>query len=427
MATKQKADVCLAVSEVVKQGYLFVKRPPRRYFDKLKAWHKRYFVLRDETEGPVLEMYDNQTSAINKITTKPQICLDLNHAVHIGLIEDTSRFPFCIVVVCHGKAPLVLASDDELGGKSWLLALSLVAHKGSTMDPNWRPVCERRNTERIKKRSPKSCSCSLERQIHDSLSTDTEEDFDSSIVFEDIGIDTSFLREKFSVTVHPTKYSEKAGLRGEVDLAIFTHGIGVVRPGETDCSLVWPVAFIRQYRHETLGSNKRSKNTLVSLEVGRRCLTGEGIFQFKTQQGEEIIQALKRTFAMWAIKRQTSLSLRQARSDQRVGSQRHLCYHAGCSEPSTPLLSLTQSYRKKLATCSNQTKAKEVESDINYIIPNFDNSPDSNNDDDSLENIESIAHSSVKGSMKSLQRNDPTKEKEEEDDEEEAYIEVLPT
>jgi hypothetical protein len=96
--------------------------------------------------------------------------------------------------------------------------------------------------------------------------------------------------ERFQVSVQSTEASERACLRGQLQLVIFTRGVGVARIGDFECFLLWPIAFIRQYRHESLknkntssssilnttnqcdksGTNKR--HTIVTLEVGRYAL-----------------------------------------------------------------------------------------------------------------------------------------------------------
>jgi hypothetical protein len=96
--------------------------------------------------------------------------------------------------------------------------------------------------------------------------------------------------ERFQVSVQSTEASERACLRGQLQLVIFTRGVGVARIGDFECFLLWPIAFIRQYRHESLknkntssssilnttnqcdkrGTNKR--HTIVKLEVGRYAL-----------------------------------------------------------------------------------------------------------------------------------------------------------
>ncbi|GFT53758.1 uncharacterized protein NPIL_98541 [Nephila pilipes] len=98
------------------------------------AWHKRYFVLRDETQdrSPCLEMYEKDelfTASLG--IAGPKLILDLGQCVHIGFTSDSTRFPYALVIVCQGRSPLILAAEDELSARSWLLALGLITHKGN--------------------------------------------------------------------------------------------------------------------------------------------------------------------------------------------------------------------------------------------------------------------------------------------------------
>ncbi|GIX98537.1 uncharacterized protein CDAR_501981 [Caerostris darwini] len=100
----------------------------------LEAWHKRYFVLRDETQdrSPCLEMYEKDELFTAPLgITGPKLILDLGQCVHIGFTSDSTRFPYALVIVCQGRSPLILAAEDELSARSWLLALGLITHKGN--------------------------------------------------------------------------------------------------------------------------------------------------------------------------------------------------------------------------------------------------------------------------------------------------------
>ncbi|KAK8775973.1 hypothetical protein V5799_030682 [Amblyomma americanum] len=93
-----------------------------------------------------------------------------------------------------------------------------------------------------------------------------------------------FSRERFPVVVQPSETSERLGLRGDYQLVILGHSVGLLRPGAPEPFLVWPVTCIRQYRHELLlqpgqgpqhaascakAAAARGATTLVTIEVGR--------------------------------------------------------------------------------------------------------------------------------------------------------------
>lgn len=71
-----------------------------------------------------------------------RLCFDLAQTVHVGFTSDSKRFPNALVLVCQGRSPLVLAAQDELGSRSWLLALGLIAHKASSQH-GWRFMCKK--------------------------------------------------------------------------------------------------------------------------------------------------------------------------------------------------------------------------------------------------------------------------------------------
>lgn len=92
-------------------------------------------VLRDETQdrSPSLEMYEKDELLTAPLgLTGPKLILDLGQCVHIGFTSDSTRFPYALVIVCQGRSPLLLAADDELSARSWLLALGLITHKGNS-------------------------------------------------------------------------------------------------------------------------------------------------------------------------------------------------------------------------------------------------------------------------------------------------------
>jgi hypothetical protein len=47
----------------------------------------------------------------------PILTLELNDTVHIGIASESHRFANVLVLVCNGKAPLLLAADDELAAR----------------------------------------------------------------------------------------------------------------------------------------------------------------------------------------------------------------------------------------------------------------------------------------------------------------------
>ncbi|GIX91171.1 uncharacterized protein CDAR_64771 [Caerostris darwini] len=128
-------------------------------------------------------------------------------------------------------------------------------------------------------------------------------------------------------------------MSGDLQLAIFSHGVGLAKPGMASCFVVWPVAYIRQYLHESTGFHRQDKDhhrvsgsgrefeekfdSGISTKYDgvddhernikgiRRSATGEGTFQFRTQKGAEIIRELKGIVELWSA-RKAVLSIQQS-------------------------------------------------------------------------------------------------------------------
>ncbi|KAL3182325.1 hypothetical protein MRX96_007517 [Rhipicephalus microplus] len=161
-------------------------------FSCTQAWHKRFLVLKDESSerGPLLEMYTSQEEAQSQCTavacssggsvaravpvTAPaccRLCFDLAQTVHVGFTSDSKRFPNALVLVCQGRSPLVLAAQDELGSRSWLLALGLIAHKASSQH-GWRFMCRKASEQAAAMANCAAFSSSVENSASGAGSTD---------------------------------------------------------------------------------------------------------------------------------------------------------------------------------------------------------------------------------------------------------------
>lgn len=368
----------------------------------LRAWHKRFFVLKDETSerGPALEMYKSPEEA--RVVVSPWLSLDLAQTVHVGFTSDSKRFPNALVLVCQGRSPLLLAAHDELGSRSWLLALGLIAHKASAQHA-WRFMCKKAPEEPPVGRctssgalygasSDASAAATEVSSVQHRLSVNTDADsmtgsLDGVVIpppleYGDGCLDALFSRERFLVTVSPTEASERLALRGEYQLLILGHSVGLVQPGSRQCTIVWPVTCIRQYRHELLLSeHARSKTTMVTIEVGRRCCTGEGLFQFRTQRGQEVIRELKRAVALWAARKAALASWCQSRA---VAAAQRSSLRLGRSAPATPSLSMPPAWRRPHVVDSPPDHSSSSGDDFNYIVPAFQRSASSLGDDSGL-------------------------------------------
>ncbi|XP_076368332.1 uncharacterized protein LOC143255875 isoform X2 [Tachypleus tridentatus] len=314
---------------------------------------------------------------------EPHLILDLTQAVHVGFTADSRRFPYGLVLVCQGKMPLLMAAEDELSARSWLLALGLIAHKGS--ENAWRNSSRQASGDDTCSGGSNSSQGILVQEFLDPL--DTMDGCLLPLEYMDSTLEAAFARERFSVMIHHTEASERAGLKGEYHLVILGHSVGLAKTGQTDCFLLWPIAYVRQYKHETLATTAKSRTTLVTLEVGRRCSTGEGVFQFKTQRGQEIILELKRAIALWSARKAAVVALRQSRSLESRTSSHRLWTRGGRSAPSTPFLSIPHLWNTcpEIWSRKSASPSRHQQDDVNYIIPVFECSNSSpGNDSNSL-------------------------------------------
>ncbi|XP_047713286.1 docking protein 2 isoform X2 [Prionailurus viverrinus] len=96
---------------------------------------------------------------------------------------------------------------------------------------------------------------------------------------------TAAPRKEFSVTMRPTEASERCRLRGSYTLRAGESALELWGGPELGTKLYeWPYRFLRRFG--------RDKVTF-SFEAGRRCVSGEGNFEFETRQGNEIFLALE--------------------------------------------------------------------------------------------------------------------------------------
>ncbi|XP_007948987.1 docking protein 2 [Orycteropus afer afer] len=92
-------------------------------------------------------------------------------------------------------------------------------------------------------------------------------------------------QKKFAVTMRPTEASERCRLRGAYTLQAGESALELWGGPEPGTLLYdWPYRFLRRFG--------RDKVTFT-FEAGRRCFSGEGNFEFETQQGNEIFLALE--------------------------------------------------------------------------------------------------------------------------------------
>lgn len=92
-------------------------------------------------------------------------------------------------------------------------------------------------------------------------------------------------QKEFAVTMRPTEVSQRCRLRGSYTLRVGESALELWGGPKSGTQLYeWPYRFLRRFG--------RDKVTF-SFEAGRRCVSGEGNFEFETRQGNEIFLALE--------------------------------------------------------------------------------------------------------------------------------------
>nr|XP_038949090.1 docking protein 2 isoform X3 [Rattus norvegicus] len=164
--------------------------------------------------------------------------------------RDTSAF------ILETKERLYLLAAPSTERSDWIQAICLLAFPGQRKES---PGLEEKNG------SP----CMEENELYSSSTTG--------------------VCKEYAVTIRPTEASERCRLRGSYTLRTGVSALELWGGPEPGTQLYdWPYRFLRRFG--------RDKVTF-SFEAGRRCVSGEGSFEFETRQGNEIFQALEKAIA----------------------------------------------------------------------------------------------------------------------------------
>ncbi|KAI8521321.1 hypothetical protein Bbelb_010750 [Branchiostoma belcheri] len=124
--------------DIVRQGYLYIKRPPfGSRLRRLRTWQRYFVLLRDEfEEGKItLEFYNHERAAVNteteakgRGTTK---VIELTGIAHVGRVSKAaSQHAHCFTIVPdEEQPPLILACDDNMRMLEWISAVKLLSSK----------------------------------------------------------------------------------------------------------------------------------------------------------------------------------------------------------------------------------------------------------------------------------------------------------
>ncbi|XP_077457225.1 docking protein 2-like [Stigmatopora argus] len=100
----------------------------------------------------------------------------------------------------------------------------------------------------------------------------------------------------FQVRVRPTRWSEQCGLHGNVVLRASVDALHLLDARGVTL-LSWPYKFLRRY-----GRDKTS----FAVEAGRRCVSGEGNFEFDTKEGHALFRVVEAAIGLQRTRRDPS-------------------------------------------------------------------------------------------------------------------------
>jgi len=113
----------------------------------------------------------------------------------------------------------------------------------------------------------------------------------------------------YDVEIKSTDLSDKLKLRGVYKLSVSTENIELLNSKTYEQVIKWPLHFLRKY-----GRDKQ----LFSLEAGRRCHSGHGMFYFKTDQYNAIFQEVEKNVKALACRNRTHSSFMFFLTNKRI-------------------------------------------------------------------------------------------------------------
>ncbi|XP_014678187.1 PREDICTED: docking protein 3-like [Priapulus caudatus] len=262
----------------VKSGFLY--SPQHRITGILKrTWMKRYYGLfvASDHGRPRLEYSDSEDQFYGSPTTRKLIPL----ADCVKVVEVPHKTQEFVFEIATGAKVHQFSTENMRELRSWLPRLQKVLFGSS-----W-------------------------------YSTDYSDDFDQGdddsdsleFISKDLFSDTctsqrSYAVDEFMVEMLNSEASKRCGLHGTYLLQVLSDRVTMRRPFKCDVILVWPYKLIRKY-----GKLKGSFN----FEAGRRCESGQGVFAFATDHGqEESIFNLLRTKSRMSNLQESNLGVNQA-------------------------------------------------------------------------------------------------------------------
>ncbi|KAL9984891.1 hypothetical protein ACROYT_G007236 [Oculina patagonica] len=266
---------------------MMIKRPPTSTKVRIKAWQSKFFVLRDKTQNLTqrLEYYKDETAFAFQ---KPvEYSFHLDSIVYIGETQSSKAHCYPIMVVCNKQGAITVGCDTEKAMKDWLAAINRVAVKvGGTSTPDiWAHISSDNSpgsTPELFRRVTSDLPNARSRSCHNlgDMSPNKPRTATSPGYF---------------VTTRLTPHSEKNNIRGDYILCVTEEEVSLQSAVDRSQTVVtWSVGHLRGFKSEPAVSAGVKDMQLLTLKVGRRSATGEGIFQFFTKHGDTIADEIRR-------------------------------------------------------------------------------------------------------------------------------------
>ncbi|CAH1247004.1 Hypp7807 [Branchiostoma lanceolatum] len=278
--------------DIVRQGYLYIKRPPfGSRLRRLRTWQRYFVLLRDEfEEGKItLEFYNHERAAVStetetkgRGTTK---VIELTGIAHVGRVSKAaSQHAHCFTIVPdEEQPPLILACDDNMRMLEWISAVKLLSSK--LVKP----------PEPVPRREPPSGEDRTERQSSSDLQQQSSPLTSEGVMIRPKPDGASASRSpgkrrSYKVYVMPTELASTIKLTGVFRIRVTRRSVEVYSLYGGAPKLNLPLSCIKGYK---VYPSAVEVDKILVLETARHSPAGQGIFQFRTAHCDNICDAIR--------------------------------------------------------------------------------------------------------------------------------------
>ncbi|XP_078267664.1 uncharacterized protein LOC144600114 [Rhinoraja longicauda] len=245
----------------IKEGILQMQH----YKFGMKVWKKSWFILYPASSYSIarLEQFDakeGSTSLEKPNSKKAERIISLSNCINISgiQVENTPKDMSAFYINTTDKNWILAAPKNDV--MQWIICLSELAF----VDTNAQNKCED---------FPASSSMSS----NDSFLMKENELYSS--------ISQAKPDNQFTVTVRNTATTTRCNLQGKYTLIVGNDSLILRDPVTMEVAYTWPYQLLRRYGKD---------QAVFTFEAGRRCDSGEGVFQFNTKEVEKIYHIVKR-------------------------------------------------------------------------------------------------------------------------------------